>query len=305
MKKSTIRLLLLLVTIIWGSGYVVNDVLLESLSAFQLLTARFGLTFIMLLFVFHAKIKTINKVTFKKGLILGALLYAAFAFQTVGLIYTTPSKNAFLTQISVVFVPLLSYLFFKEKAELKTQLGIILSLVGVGFMSLNGFGGINLGDVLSLVCALFFALQVILMGEYIKGEEAVSLMIVQMGTAGLLGGVISLMQGNLYLGGNIGVDLRLLFLALFGTLFSYGVQTASQRHVGASEISLILSLESFWGMAFSMVILKEIVSGREMLGAWLILAGVMFSQLPSSIKLFKPKRLSDHVSEEADIENSL
>src|SRR5699024_8118908 len=127
---------------------------------------------------------------------------------------------------SVVFVPLLSYLFFKEKAELKTQLGIILSFVGVGFMSLNGFGGINLGDVLSLVCALFFALQVILMGEYIKGEEAVSLMIVQMGTAGLLGGVISLMQGNLYLGGNIGVDLRLLFLALFGTLFSYGVQTA-------------------------------------------------------------------------------
>src|SRR5699024_12136905 len=103
MKKSTIRLLLLLVTIIWGSGYVVNDVLLESLSAFQLLTARFGLTFIMLLFVFHAKIKTINKVTLKKGLILGALLYAAFAFQTVGLIYTTPSKNAFLTQISVVF----------------------------------------------------------------------------------------------------------------------------------------------------------------------------------------------------------
>lgn len=293
MKKSTMRLLLLSVTIIWGSGYVVNDVLLESLTAFQLLTARFSLTFLMLLVVFHSYLKSIKKSSLVKGAILGALLYAAFAFQTVGLVYTTPSKNAFLTQISVVFVPLLSFLFFKKKADLKTQIGILLSMVGVGFMSLNGFNGVNFGDILSLLCALFFALQVILMGEYVQGEEAVSLMIVQMGTASILGTAVSMAQGNLYLGGQAAVDIRLFYLALFGTLLSFGIQTFAQKKVSASEISLILSLESFWGMAFSVLILKEAISNKEMIGAWLILAGVMFSQLPSSVSFRKSVRVSE------------
>src|SRR5699024_6732998 len=232
MKRSTIRLLLLLVTVIWGSGYVVNDIILESLSAFQLLTARFGLTFIMLTLVFHSRLKEIHKTTIVKGVILGILLYAAFAFQTIGLTYTTPSKNAFLTQISVVFVPIISYLFYKQRAQLKTQIGILVSLVGVAFMSLNGFGAINFGDILSLMCAVFFALQVIMMGQYIHDEEPVPLMLVQMGTASLIGLMINLAQGNLYLGGELRVNLWLLYLALFGTLFSYGVQTISQRYVG-------------------------------------------------------------------------
>lgn len=287
MKRSTVRSLLLLVTVIWGSGYVVNDVLLHSLTAYQLLTARFGLTFLMLLFLHRSTLKKIHSRTIKKGFVLGLLLYLAFASQTVGLLYTTPSKNAFLTQISVVFVPLISYLFLKKRVVLKTQIGILISLVGVAFMSLNGFEAINFGDLLSLLCAVFFALQVIIMGEYVKDEEPMSLMLIQMGTASAIGLTINLFQGNIYLGGNPSVDIRLLYLAVFGTLFSYGVQTAAQKAINATEISLVLSLESFWGMMFSMLVLKEAVSGKEMMGALLILTGVVISQVPLSSNVFK------------------
>lgn len=288
MKRSTVRILLFLVTIVWGSGYVVNEMLLQAISPFQILTGRFLLTFLILAFLARTKIKYIQKNTIQKGIILGILLFTAFSLQTVGLLFTTPSKNAFLTQISVVFVPIISFFFFKQRVLLKTQLGILISLIGVTFMSLNGFGSINIGDVLSILCALFFALQVIMMGQFVQKEDAISLMFIQMGTASILSLSVNIMQRNVYMGGNSTVNMLLIYLAVFGTLFGYGVQTAAQKVVTASEISLVLSLESFWGMMLSIVFLKEVVKGREMFGAWLILIGVLVSQIPFPRKTWKP-----------------
>lgn len=287
MKRSTVRMLLVAVTIVWGSGYVVNDVLLNSISPFQILTGRFGLAFLVLAILSRSKIKTLHRNTFIKGILLGALLFIAFSFQTVGLSFTTPSKNAFLTQMSVVFVPIISFLFFKQRVLIKTQLGIVVSLVGVACMSLNGFTSINIGDVFSILCALFFALQVIMMGEFVRDENPLSLMFVQMGTATVMSLIVNVIQGNIYYGGNTTVNIGLIYLGVFGTLFGYGVQTAAQKVVSASEISLVLSLESFWGMMLSMVLLKQVVSGQEMLGAWLILAGVLISQVPLPTRTWK------------------
>ena len=291
MNRVTTRLSLLLVTIVWGSGYVVSDILLEHMSAFQLLTGRFGLTFLLLMLVYWKKIKTIKKTTIKRGAILGALLYAAFALQTVGLLFTTPSKNAFLTQMSVVFVPLISYFMLRRQAEIKTQIGIVVSIVGVGFMSLSGFGPVNIGDILSLLCAMFFALQFIFVEKYTKEEDTSSLMITQMGAASILSFVVNLFTDDFYLGGNATANMWLIYLALFGTLISYGIQTIAQRNVSASEASLVLSLESFWGMIFSVWILNEVISQREFIGAGLILLGVVISEMPT----LSPKLLAQSV----------
>ena len=287
MKRSTVRMLLVAVTIVWGSGYVVNDVLLNSISPFQILTGRFGLAFLVLAILSRSKIKKLHRNTFIKGILLGALLFVAFSFQTVGLSFTTPSKNAFLTQMSVVFVPVISYLCFKQRILIKTQLGIFVSLVGVACMSLNGFTSINIGDVFSILCALFFALQVIMMGEFVRDEDPLSLMFVQMGTATMMSLIVNVVQGNVYYGGNTTVNIGLVYLGVFGTLFGYGVQTAAQKVVSASEISLVLSLESFWGMMLSIVLLKQVVSGQEILGAWLILTGVLISQMPLHPRTWK------------------
>ena len=291
MNRVTTRLSLLLVTIVWGSGYVVSDILLEHMSAFQLLTGRFGLTFLLLMLVYWKKIKTIKKTTIKRGAILGALLYAAFALQTVGLLFTTPSKNAFLTQMSVVFVPLISYFMLRRQAEIKTQIGIVVSIVGVGFMSLSGFGPVNIGDILSLLCAMFFALQFIFVEKYTKEEDTSSLMITQMGSASILSFIVNLFTDDFYLGGNATANMWLIYLALFGTLISYGIQTIAQRNVSASEASLVLSLESFWGMIFSVWILNEVISQREFIGAGLILLGVVISEMPT----LSPKLLAQFV----------
>lgn len=278
MKHTTARSLLILVAVIWGSGYVVTDVTLGALNPFQLLTGRFLLSFVALICVFFPHLKKIDLSALKGGIVLGIFLYGAFALQTVGVVYTTPSKNAFLTATSVVMVPLISFILFKQKVQKKIQIGIGMTLIGVALMSLNGFNGLNIGDILSLMCALFFALQTIYLGKYVKKSSPVSLMIVQMGTAALIGATVNIVRGDLYMGGQMGADLGVLYLALFNTLFCYGIQSIAQQSITATESSLILSMESFWGMLFSALILSESITLKMVLGAAFILTGILSAQ---------------------------
>lgn len=287
MAPATARLLLLMVTIIWGSGYVVTDLVLGTINPYQLLTGRFLLTFIALSIVFFPQLKKINLAALKRGALLGIFLYGAFVLQTVGVIYTTPSKNAFLTATSVVIVPLISFLLFKQKVQLRTQVGIGMTVVGVALMSLNGFTGINIGDVLSLFCAMFFALQSVFLGKFVRETNPASLMIVQMGTASAIGLAVNFIRGDVYLGGQLNADLSVLYLALFNTLICYGIQSLAQQSITATESSLILSMESFWGMLFSALILKEAVTYKMVFGAMFILTGIFSAQ-----GILDPKKLA-------------
>ncbi|WP_035618242.1 DMT family transporter [Lacticigenium naphthae] len=279
MNRKSARFLLLFVTIIWGSGYVVNDMILGHVNPYQLLTTRFFITFFVLSIIFRKSYKLLSKKVVFHGSILGSLLYFAFVLQTVGLQYTTPSKNAFLTATSVVMVPLFSFLISKQTIKPKTFFAIFSTLLGVGFMSLNGFGMMNLGDMLSLLCAVFFALQLVYLGKYVKLNDPRTLMLVQMGVASFLGISINLIRGDVYTGGIVAVDLSLLYLALFGTLFSFGMQSIAQQYASDTETSLILSLESFWGMLFSAVLLKESISNQMIVGASLILLGIFIGEI--------------------------
>ena len=105
---------LIFVTMIWGSGFVVSAISLEYFSPYQILTLRFLLAFILMGALFFSQLKHAGKKTYLKGIGLGTILYLAFLFQTVGLVYTTPSKNAFLTAFNVVLVPFIGALFFRR-----------------------------------------------------------------------------------------------------------------------------------------------------------------------------------------------
>ncbi|MGB3160320.1 MAG: DMT family transporter [Carnobacterium sp.] len=279
MTQNFGRLGLILVTVIWGSGYVVSDIALSVLNPYQLMAGRFLIAFIAISIIFSNKIKNITKKAMMRGSLLGIILYLAFLFQTVGLSYTTPSKNAFLTAINVVLVPFIGLFLFKNQIKLKAYFGAFLSIIGIGLLSLDGFNGFNYGDFMTLIGAVFFSFQIILTSRFVRTENIFSIMIVQMGVAAFCGLFITIFKGDSFPEFTLTGTLSVVYLGLFCTLVGFMLQTAAQRFTTDTETAVILSMESLWGMLFSISLLNEFVTIQMGVGAAVILIGVLISEV--------------------------
>ena len=137
---------LILVTVIWGGGFVASDIALESMEPFQIMTVRFLLASVLMGLMSIPSLRRIEKGELKAGILMGIALFAAFSLQIIGLQYTTPSKNAFLTALNVVIVPFIAFLVLKKKIGWKGILGAVMSVAGVALLSLNGDMTLSLGD---------------------------------------------------------------------------------------------------------------------------------------------------------------
>lgn len=280
MNKYFGKMGLILVAIIWGSGFVATAIALENYTAFQLLALRFTIAFVVLLIINIKRLKELSKKTIQRGSLLGVFLFLAFAFQTVGLQYTTPSKNAFLTAVNVVVVPFLAFIILKKKVPIKSIVGSSVTLAGIALLSLtSSIGSFNLGDMLTLICAVFFALQIFVTDLFIEKEEAWSLMLLQMGTAAILSWLSLLVMGDSVPVIEIKVMIPVLYLGLISTLLAFFLQTVSQKYTTSSEAAIILSTEAFFGMLSSVIILGEKVSINMLIGAILIFIGILIVEL--------------------------
>jgi drug/metabolite transporter (DMT)-like permease len=279
MKKRLAIGGLILVTIIWGGGFVASDMALESMRPFQIMAVRFLLGTILMGLISIRSLKGITKSEVKAGGLMGLALFAGFAFQIVGLQYTTPSKNAFLTALNVVIVPFISFLILKKKIGARGIAGALMSIAGVALLSLERNFSLGLGDGLTLICAVGFAFQIFLTSEFVKKYRATVLNFIQMITAFFLS-FISLMafgETQFHVTGK-GI-LSVLYLGVISTTICYLLQTASQKYVDETKAAIILSLESVFGTLFSILILGEIVTPRMLAGSIIILGAVVISNL--------------------------
>lgn len=278
MRKYMGEIALTITAIIWGSGFVGSAIALEHFTPYQILAGRFLIGAIILSIIFHKKLKTINKSTIIKGTILGIFLYLAFALQTVGLQFTTPSKNAFLTAVNVVIVPFIGFLLYKRKMDFYELTGAVLAMVGVGVLSLKLSSDINIGDLLTLGCAVGFAFQIFYTAKYVKESDPILLTLIQMMTAAVIGFIVVLFKGESFQAVETEGLLSLLYLAVFSTTICYVLQTVAQKWISETKTAIILSTEAFWGMVFSVAILGELMTIRMGIGAILILAAIIISE---------------------------
>ena len=274
--------MLLITAIVWGSGFVVTAIALEYLSAYQVMAGRFILAAIILSLLFGKKFKTFTKSVIWKGAILGTILYIGFALQTVGLEYTTPSKNAFLTAVNVVIVPLIAYLVYKRKVDRYETIGSIITLIGIGFLSLQGSMTISIGDALSLACAVAFAFDIFYTNHFVKKEDALSLTIVQFITASFIAVIAVLIQGDIPTTFEKEAMYSIIYLAVFSTTIAYVFQNIAFQYTTATKGAIILSLESFFGMLLSVLFLHEVLTGRMIIGAALIMVAILITELKPS-----------------------
>ncbi len=279
MKQYIADGMLLVTAIVWGSGFVITAIALEYLSAYQVMAGRFLLAAIILTILFGYRLKKASKSVIWKGILLGTILYIAFALQTVGLQYTTPSKNAFLTAVNVIVVPLIAYAVYKRRIDGYEIIGSMIALVGIGFLSLQGSLTMNVGDALSLACAVAFAFDIFCTNLFVQKEDAITLTIIQFITASVLGILVVVSQGDIPTTLEKEAIYSIVYLAIFSTTLAYLFQNVANQYTSATKAAIILSTESFFGMVLSVIFLHEVLTSRMVIGAVLILLAIFIAEI--------------------------
>lgn len=268
---------LIIVTVFWGGGFVGVDISLNYLAPMQVLCARFFIALILFFILSFKSLKTITKKEIKWGIVLGIALFLGFITQTIGLKYSTPSKNAFITALNVVIVPFIAYFTIKRPLSKIKLICAVISVAGVGILSINNDLTFGIGDILTLCCAFFFALQIFLTGEAIKTCRNSIMNFMQMSTAFVLSLIGSLIfEGtvkNIEMPGILGI----LYLGLISTGLCYVLQAAGQKYVDESRSAVILSMSAVFGTIFSIIIVGEILTTRMILGSIIILIAVIIA----------------------------
>lgn len=296
MKKWLAIGALILVTVIWGGGFVASDIALESMKPFQIMMVRFLLASVLMGVISWGQRKGEEKLkdrsgAIKAGVLMGVTLFMGFAFQIIGLQYTTPSKNAFLTALNVVIVPFIAFVILKKKIGAKGIIGAVMSVLGVGLLSLNGNFTVSLGDGLTLLCAVGFALQIFFTSEFVKKYPASVLNTVQMFTAFVLSAISLMIFGENDFQVTTQGWLSVLYLGVVSTTICYLLQTACQKYIDETKAAIILSMESVFGTIFSIMILHEVVTVRMVIGCAVILAAVIISNMSETSEETEDKEI--------------
>lgn len=284
MKSLTADLSLLITAVIWGTGFIATQYAIDSnMSTSFILLSRFMIACVVLLLLFFKKIKSMNKKELKIGIGAGILLFLSFYFQTAGLIYTTPSNNAFITAIYVIMVPFITWVIFKKKPKLKFFILPFSTFLGVAILTYSSTNGLsfNKGDALTLLCAFLFALHISYLDVFSKKVDVIKMTFLQMLTASFLSLILfgfadgfTLSNADLSKG-----ILPIIYLGLFSTMLCFLIQTTAQKYTSSTKAALFLSSESLFGALFSVLLKVEPFTINMLIGGGLILSSIFVSEI--------------------------
>ncbi len=279
-KKIQGTLLLMIAALIWGSSFIVMKSATDFLTPAVLLFIRFSLASVFLFILFFNKIKTFPKENIIGGLLTGCCLFFAYYVQTWGLNFTTPGKNAFLTAVYCAIVPFLVWLFYHKRPDAYNFIAAFICVLGVGCVSLDANLSMNKGDFLTLCGGLLYAIHILLIKKFSKDVDGGAFTTFQFIGGSIVALIVSLINENISLVGQIGSDiyLQIFYLAFFATAVTMVCQTIGQNCVSECQASLILSLESVFGVLFSVLFYGEVLSMKMILGFILIFIAIVTSE---------------------------
>lgn len=281
-KRIWAELALLAVAIMWGGGFVGVKGSLDDVGPITMVAIRFLGASIILSLLFIKRLRHIRRHEMKGGLIIGCFLFIGFALQTIGLQYTLPGKQAFITGVYVIMVPFLYWLVKKKSPDSYSILAAILTLIGIGMITLQESFRLNSGDWLTLLCDVGFAAHIIAIDKYAADSDTVVLAIVQMYTAAFLALVCSLLFESWPETISPSGLLSLGYVVLFSTMLAFLLQNMAQKYVPPTSAAIILSLESVFGAFFSVIFMQEIFTSSKILGCAVILIAIILSQTKMS-----------------------
>lgn len=279
-RSLNAKLALFGATLIWGGSFLIVKNSMDVMQPHALLAFRFTIGCFLLGIIFHKRFRQLNKDYFLKGGALGVFLFLAYSLQTIGITDTTPGKNAFLTAIYVVIVPFLFWAVDKKKPDTYNIIAALVSIIGIGLVSLNGDFSIRMGDALTLVGGVVYAVHMVAVAKFSQHKDPILLTIIQFAIAAVLSWVITLLFEDVPKPEMWGMQsiIGLLYLAVFATAVALLLQNIGQKYTNPAPAAIILSLESVFGVVFSVIFLYEQISIRLFLGFCLIFVAVIISE---------------------------
>jgi drug/metabolite transporter (DMT)-like permease len=270
---------LLVVTMVWGVSFTVIKDALAGIGPYYFIGIRFCAAFIFLALLFWKRFRKADCKTLSAGLLIGIFLFAGYAFQTVGLKYTSASKAGFITGMAVVLVPLLYAGLTRRLPGVIPLVGVAIAALGLAGLSLGNNLNIDYGDGLVLLCTVSYALHIILVGHYAPKHDPVALTIIQVGVvaAASLGCAAFLEEMPASFSGEVWVAL--LVTALPATAFAFLIQNSVQRFTSPTHTAIIFTMEPVFAVACAWGLGGEILTLRQWVGSLLILAGMLVSEL--------------------------
>lgn len=285
-RKIKADLALTFCSLIWGVAFVVVKDALDHASVFVFLAVRFTLA-ALLMGLFRPQILTrIDRLEVFAGLRLAFFMFAGYAFQTTGLQYTTASNSGFVTGSSVVLVPVLLGVFWGRRLTEWMYGGAFVALVGLYFLTVpaQGMRYLNHGDVLTFVGAGLYAVHIILVGDYTQEHSVSALSLIQVAgcaaMAWVMTGTAAVIRWQpMYFEWGWPLWLAIVICAVFATAVAFTVQLWAQQYTSASHAAILFALEPVFAMITSYVALHERLSGRALMGAIMVVAGIVIAEL--------------------------
>jgi len=270
---------LMLTAIIWGLAFVAQRMGMDYIGPFAFNGIRFGLGALSLLPKGNKTIlRPDPRITWTGGILAGIIVYLAAGLQQVGIVYTTAGNAGFITSLYIIIVPILG-LFRKHRIAPQIWAGAVMALAGLYFLSVTREFAISPGDGLVFVSAVFWALHVLIIGDFAPRTDIILLSIIQF----MVCSVLSMFTAFILETTTWQMVYNALIPILYGGIMSVGVaytfQIMGQRHAPPAHAAIILSMESLFAALGGWLILSEMMSGRQIVGALLMLTGVVISQI--------------------------
>jgi len=285
---------LFITTLIWGGTFTIVKVVLSDISSMLFIGLRFLFASLVILPFAFNKLRKLSRTQIVMGFILGFLLFIGFALQTVGLKYTTASKSGFVTGTVVMFIPLFQFLMEKKKPSVAQLVGSFIVLIGLIFLSVSGTsinnffmelgGNFNLGDFLTLICAISYAVYIIYLDMTSRKIDLISLVFLQVSVTSLLAFIFSSFLSVINFEAikfkyTQELLFGLLYTSILATVLTTFLQTKYQKEVSPTNAGIIFSFEPVFAAIIAVIFLGDIISGFSATGCILIFTGLVISEV--------------------------
>jgi len=272
---------LILVTIVWGSTFLIVKDTVGTVNEYLIVFIRSVIAFAaMLIFqLFKDWKKLFNTKGFIYGSIMGILMAITYGAQTIGLKYTSTGHSAFITSSAVILVPFILFFLYKAKLLKIDMLAVGIVFIGLFLLTYDIETKMNIGDIITIITAISYAFHVVFAGRFVKKADTMTLVIYQFFAAAVVGLIAYLISDHQTVSISPKAWGSLIYLGLIGTLFCYFVTVWVQKYVSSLKVAIIFSLEPVFAAIFGYFIINEILNTKELIGATLILAGVIIHSI--------------------------
>lgn len=280
--------ILILTTFFWGGSFLFTKIGVSSTPPQLFVLARFCLATLILLLFAAPRLKRMDSGTVKRGLIVGTALGLTNMSFVFGVQGTSISRAGVLNNLFVLFIPLITRIFWRDRIGRVNMAGIALAVVGIWLLATGGGQGFNRGDLVSTFCALMIAGHIIAVSKVLKNDDIYLVSLVQFATVAAIAAIACLLLPLPSFTVTPAATMSVVYCAIFPTVFCFTLQNAYQRYVTPTRAGLVYTLDPVWSLAAGFLVLGERLNTREWLGCGLIF---MAALLPLLFRLSAESRL--------------